>query len=128
MSNSERNHFCPLYQIIFNVARFAASKRWRVASAKVQEEKKKEETADLNTSTMSTFEGEAYRSPIFIKFIETLSNSGSVVNKVMHSIVMEQPWEAIAQPVKQAGLQELRKLKSQYKQFKEVKSRQTTDI
>ena len=51
---------------------------------------------DLNTSTMSTFEGEAYRSPIFIKFIETLSNSGSVVNKVMHSIVMEQPWEAIA--------------------------------
>ena len=41
---------------------------------------------------------------------------------------MERPWEAIAQPIKQAGLSELRKLKAQYKQFKEVKSRQTTDI
>ena len=25
---SEKNHFCPLYQVIFNVCRFVNSKRW----------------------------------------------------------------------------------------------------
>ena len=55
----------------------------------------------------------AYRSPIFIKFLMTLSQSGtSLVNKVMHSIVMEGAWEAIALPIKELSVPELRKLKT----------------
>ena len=27
-TTTKSHHFCPLYQIIFNVARFATSKRW----------------------------------------------------------------------------------------------------
>ena len=46
----------------------------------------------------------------------------------MHSIVLEKPWESLAQPIKQLSLTELRKLKNQYKHLKEVKSRHITDI
>ena len=41
---------------------------------------------------------------------------------------MECPWVTIAIPIKQLAVTELKKLKNQYKHYKEVKSRQITDM
>ena len=55
-----------------------------------------------------------YRSQIFIKFLQALSQAGnySLVNKVMHSIVMEKAWEPMAAPIRELSVPELRQLKT----------------
>ena len=41
---------------------------------------------------------------------------------------MENAWETIAAPIRDLSVPELRKLKTQYKHFKEIKSRHITDM
>ena len=61
----QRNKFSPLYQIVYNVVRFANSKRWKQgdrasgsvpsANQEIEEEKKGSLEDLMNTSQMSTF-------------------------------------------------------------------------
>jgi len=46
----------------------------------------------------------------------------------MHSIVMDKEWQSMTEAIRQLTVTELRKLKIQYKHFKEVKSRHITDM
>lgn len=125
-----------MYQIIYNVARFATSRRWHPkqeeAGSRVEETKQaaQQEGDNLNNSILSSGEfEESYRGPIFLKFLSTLGLSGgSLVNRVVHHLVMDHPWEVMVEPIKRLSAAELRKLKEQYKLHKEMKSRHITDM
>lgn len=101
------------------------------SSAAALAEEAEEEKRELDTDCQAKARSEmtAFRSQIFMKFLEALSRAGSpTVNRVMHSIVMERAWEPLAGPIRELSVPELRQLKAQYKQYKEIKSRHITDM
>ena len=52
---------------------------------------------------------EVYRNKIFKKFLASLGQSkqSSTVNQIMHAIVMERPWEVVADPLRELIVSEL---------------------
>ena len=126
-ADKEPEHFSPLYQIMYNVLRFASSKRLHpsslkdsfvsTASTNPEEEAKKsvespsvtdgndeesKSALDTSTASMNMFFSDVYRNKVFKKFLCTLGQAKQcLVNQIMHAIVMERPWEVLAEPIKE---------------------------
>ena len=139
---------CPLYQIVFNCLRFAASRRsqitaedklLRAVKKKLRQQaagefKGNDEESDDQTSPapVSYFpknqNGTVYRSQIFVKLLKLFADMDPSINQVIYSIVTEKPWAKLILPLQLMNSGDLLKLKQRYLKYREVKNRQITDF